>query len=261
VTEPREGFAEQYGEALDRWLADRDERALAEAYELGRTAVHEDLTLLNLASVHHDCLPDALDRETADAIGAFFCEALSAYEMVQRVLAAARETAAGERRQAAVLRQLSTFLGDASIAADGSESFDELLQLVAEHARELIGARRCVVRLSVDPGPRLRAVASADEEDETVGDPRDLDLLFAAIAPPGGSLRLTGAELSQHEALAQPVKGWLAASLTALDGRDLGLVQLFEKQGGDFSELDEAVLVQLAQMTSAAIERAQLYRG
>ena len=260
MSEARAVFVTQYCDAFGRWLADRDERALAEAYELGRTAVREGLTLLDLAAVHHDCLPDALDRETADVVGAFFCETLSAFEMVQRVLADAREAASVERRQAAVLRQLSTFLGDASIAADGSDSFEEMLQLVAEHARELLGARRCVARLSLDGAPPLRAVAAADGDAGADGDPRDLDLLFAAIAPPGGSLRLTGAELAQHEALATPVRGWLAASLTALDGRDLGLVQLFDKQDGDFSELDEAVLVQLAQMASAAVERAQLYR-
>ena len=83
--------------------------------------------------------------------------------MLQRVLADAREAATVERRQAAVLRQLSTFLGDASIAADGSDSFDEMLQLVAEHARELIGARRCVARLTLDGSRPLRAVAAADE--------------------------------------------------------------------------------------------------
>ena len=37
-------------------------------------------------------------------------------------------------------------------------------------------------------------------------------------------------------------------------------MQLFDKQDGEFTELDEAVLVQLAQMASAAVERAQLYR-
>ena len=260
MSEARDAFAHQYRAVFDRWLAERDERALAEAYELGRAAVREGLTLLDLASVHHDCLPSTLDRETVDAIGSFFCEALSASEMVQRVLADARETASVERRQAAVLRQLSTFLGDASIAADGSDSFDEMLQLVAEHARELIGAQRCVARLSLDGGRPLRAVAAAAEDGDTSGDPRDLDLLYAAIAPPGGSLRLTAAELARHEALVTPVRGWLAASLTALDGRDIGLVQLFDKQAGDFGELDEAVLVQLAQMASAAVERAQLYR-
>ena len=56
-----------------------------------------------------------------------------------------------------------------------------------------------------------------------------------------------------------PLRGWLAASLTALDGSDLGAIQLFDKQDGAFTGDDEAVLVHLAQMASAAIERTRLY--
>jgi GAF domain-containing protein len=39
----------------------------------------------------------------------------------------------------------------------------------------------------------------------------------------------------------------------------LGAVQLFDKQGAGFTMDDEAALVHLAQMTSAAVERAGLY--
>jgi GAF domain-containing protein len=38
------------------------------------------------------------------------------------------------------------------------------------------------------------------------------------------------------------------------------VVQLFDKDDGDFTELDEEVLMQLVQMASAAVERADLYR-
>jgi GAF domain-containing protein len=60
-------------------------------------------------------------------------------------------------------------------------------------------------------------------------------------------------------ALEVPARGWLAAPLAGLDGRELGLVHVFDKHGGDFSELDEELLVQLAQMGSAALERVRLY--
>ena len=58
----------------------------------------------------------------------------------------------------------------------------------------------------------------------------------------------------------RPLQGWLAASLTALDGSELGAIQLFDKQDGAFTVDDEAALVHLAQMTSAAVERARLYQ-
>jgi hypothetical protein len=46
----------------------------------------------------------------------------------------------------------------------------------------------------------------------------------------------------------------------ASHGSPLVLIQLFSKQDVEFTELDEAVLAQLAQMASAAVERTLLYR-
>ena len=56
-------------------------------------------------------------------------------------------------------------------------------------------------------------------------------------------------------------EGWLGASLTALDGGELGAIQVFDKQEGDFTGDDEAALVHLAQMVSAAVERARSYQA
>jgi GAF domain-containing protein len=274
-------FARRYVATLQRHLEQRDETSLTAAYELGRSAVREGSSVLELAVAHHDGLGRALDargssatdaRSLVDRAGEFFCEALAAFDMVQRVLYETREAAAAERRQAATLRRLSTFLADASIAVDAGGSVEEMLQLVAEHAREVIGANRCIARLSLErDGERVRHVARAGEDEEH-GDPAagprgDLETLYTAVAPRGRSVRLTGAELVAHPGFraldlgeGQPPRGWLAASLTTLDGRDLGVVQLFDKDDGDFTELDEEVLVQLVQMASAAVERADLYR-
>jgi hypothetical protein len=254
----------------------RDEGALSAAYELGREAVGQDLSVLDLATAHHDVLlsalehaasaggPEAVTRAAAD----FFLESLSAFEMVQRGLREAREAAAVERRHAAILRRLSSFLADASLGLDAAGSVDEMLQLVAEHARELIGAEYCVARLKPADGPdrTLEAVASVQEVPDDLVDASRFASLYDRVRPPSGSLRMTGAELARHPTHEgephQPTpRGWLAASLTALDGRDLGLIQLFDKRDADFSELDEAVLTQLAQMAAAAVERTQLYRS
>ena len=269
-------FAARYAAAFRRYEEDPDERELSAAYELGRSAVREGLGVLELAAAHHQTLVDTLSsspgRDVATVIRAgrdFFIESLSAFEMAQRVLQKARQDADLQRRQATLLRQLSTFLADASIALDAAGSLEEVLQLVAEHARETTGAGRCAARLSFDED-RDRAIVAVAEADpnQEASYPKDFDALYAALAPPAASVRMTGSQLANHPARRQledggvgdiPIRGWLAASLTALDGRDLGLIQVFDKEG-DFSELDEAVLVQLAQMASAAVERAQLYR-
>jgi hypothetical protein len=272
-------FQERYASAFDGYVHDPGEAALSVAYELGRSAVRRGLSVLDLASVHHDPLARAAARARSggdlDAVmgagGAFFLEALSTFEMVRRVLQEARETADVERRQAAALRQLSSFLGDASIALDASSSLAEMLQLVAEHAREVLDADSCLVRLVVD-AQELEADAAA-ERAAAPARASDLSALFAAVDAPGGSLRMSAAEVTRQRALptlgpktheagsATGAGGWLAARLRALDGRDIGLIQLSAPPGQEFSELDEAVLVQLAQMASAAVERAQLYSG
>ena len=53
---------------------------------------------------------------------------------------------------------------------------------------------------------------------------------------------------------------WLAASLSTIDGAELGAIQLFDKHDGPCTRDDEAALAHLAQTASAAIERARLYR-
>ncbi len=56
------------------------------------------------------------------------------------------------------------------------------------------------------------------------------------------------------------MRGWLAAPLTSRDGRNLGLIQISEKYEDEFTEQDEAILVQLAQMVSIAVENRRLFR-
>lgn len=272
-------FVRRYRDGFDAYLRDRDERALTEAYELGRSAVGQELNVLDLASAHQDVLLDSLrsdpdstsQEDVVRAAGDFFLEAVSAFEVVTRALRDARETALVERRHATILRHLSTFLADASLALDASESLHELVQLVAEHARELTGAERCAVRLTVDgEAPAIDAFAVDQYDASLESQLNGLLSLYRALEPPTGSIRMTSSDLARHReahALTGPEdargwkpRGWLAAALTSLDGRHLGLIQAFDKQTGDFSELDEAILVQLAQMASAAVERAQLYR-
>jgi signal transduction histidine kinase/ActR/RegA family two-component response regulator len=93
--------------------------------------------------------------------------------------------------------------------------------------------------------------------------------IYALVCRTNRPLRMTQAELEDHPAYMRfgaharhhpPMRGWLAAPLVGRDGRNLGLIQLSDKCDGEFTAEDEAVLVQLAQMASVAIENARLVK-
>ena len=269
-------FDTLYAAALADYLRDASEENLRTAYELGRQAVGRQLSVLDLAVAHHEalssCCAGAVDvrilSESLGAAGDFFLESLASFEMVQRGLGEAREAVRAERRQIALSRQLSGFLADATLASDGSESLEEMLQLVAEQARELVGAECCLATLIVEGASRgVDAVSFLESEPRWKPFVRWLDLpaICAFVRPRGESVRVGEDELGRLPffALADTerlVRGWLAASLTALDGGKLGLIQAFDKHDGDFTRDDEAALVHLAQMVSAAVERSAPYQ-
>ena len=264
-----EDFGERYAAALHAALADPGETALTSAYDLGRVAVRSELSVLDLAAIHHQALltevqaaadTSAAERATRTA-GDLFLESLSSFAMLERVLRERAEVARLEQRQAALLRRLSGFLGDASLAFDAHASLQEVLHLVAEHALEVVDADACSARLRPterDPSV-LEAAAQATPGELDPGAAGRLDDLYPTLRPDGGSVRLAPGELAEH--IPDATFAWLAAPFTALDGRRLGLLQLFAL--GDqrrFSDVDDAALTQLAQMASATFERIELYR-
>ena len=268
-------FLTGYASALADYLHDPSERSLRVAYELGREAVGRQLSMLDLTVVHQEALLPALaeasgpaeTQRVARAAGDFFLESLSSFEMVQRGFREAQEAARLERRQTEMSRQLSTFLADASLALDASDSLEEMLRLVAEQARELVGAECCIATVAMDGQPRTAEAASfAGADRPWAGFVRWLDLfaIYRFIRTCGGSVRLAGEQLLEQPQFGsaaghRPLREWLAAELTALDGSELGAIQLFDKQDGSFTRDDEAVIVHLAQMASAAVERTRLY--
>ncbi len=82
-----------YRVAFLQYLPRREEAALSRGYELGRTAVADGVSILELARIHHDVLLEAL-RETppeeltavATAASEFFLEVLATVDMTQRSL-------------------------------------------------------------------------------------------------------------------------------------------------------------------------------
>jgi GAF domain-containing protein len=69
-----------------------------------------------------------------------------------------------------------------------------------------------------------------------------------------------GAGAPVREPARRPEVGaWLGVALTALTGRALGCLHLMAAEAGAFTRIDEAVALQLAQMSAAAIERAEIH--
>jgi Phosphoserine phosphatase RsbU, N-terminal domain/GAF domain len=269
-------FQAAYTSALSGYVDTPTETALRVAYELGREAISRELSVLDLAVTHQQALSSVLAersgmaelQQVTVAAGDFFLESLSIFEMVQRGLKEARQAFLHERRHTEISRQLSNFLADASLALEASDSLAEMLRLVAEQARELIRADCCVATVSVD-GHRRTTEAVFDAEGDRRWRPfvrwLDLAAVQALVRSSGGSMRTDAGEVATLPlfvvgAIHPPIHGWLAAAMTTLDGSELGVLQLYNNQPAAFSAEDQAALVYLAQMASAAIERAGQYQ-
>jgi hypothetical protein len=263
-------FTSSYAFAFRRYVAHPNETLLRAAYELGRQAVERGLSVLDLGTAHHEAVRSALradpvPRDLEDVVSAaegFFVESLGAFEMVQRGFHEAREAAAQEKRQAAMVRRLSGVLADASLAIDGSASLKEMLDFVAEQARELTEATTCTVVVAEDGDAAVEAVAHTDPDLAWPSEAVWTELPFVVrgdFAPDvGGGADLQRQDLRDRDERRNDV---VSATLTSLDGRVLGRIEVAAKHGGGrFSELDEAVLVHLAQMVSAAVERAAFHQ-
>ena len=276
MSAPGAEFRRGYASAFAEHLAGPDEWTLRAAYELGRDAVARELSVLELAVVHHDLLVAALrgvsgpeaERLTA-AAGTFFMESLSAYEMVRRGFREAQDAAALERRHAQMIRRLSTFLGDASLAHDGPGTTAEMLQLVAEQARELVDASGCIVAVFARTRDASWTVASSPAG-LSEGSAASLEAQLLAVDEllwTRGATRMGREELERNPEIhvlpgadaGTPRRGWLGVPLVALDRRPLGSIQVFDFEPGGPTEVEEALVMHLAQMVAAAVERTRLY--
>ncbi|HET9222395.1 MAG TPA: histidine kinase dimerization/phospho-acceptor domain-containing protein, partial [Roseiflexaceae bacterium] len=205
----------------------------------------------------------------------YLVKPFSARELLARI--GAHLDLARERRNALESRQEHANrlrkLAEAGLAINSTLSLDDTLKLVTEQARDIVGAHQAITSMTA-AGTWAQAITAIDLSDkyaswrsyQPASDSIGIDSLVRDQNHP---LRLTQAELESHPAWQGlgveagrrlPMRGWLAAPLIARDGRNIGLIQLSDKYAGEFTEEDEAVLVQLAHMASVAIENARLYQ-
>ncbi len=88
-----DALTRDYRVAFLQYLPRHAEAPLTRGYELGRTAVTEGVSILELARIHHEVFLEALREtpveelpEVAAAASDFFLEVLATFDMAQRGL-------------------------------------------------------------------------------------------------------------------------------------------------------------------------------
>jgi PAS domain S-box-containing protein len=184
-----------------------------------------------------------------------------------RDVTAERRAAEAARRRAEQVRRLA----EVATRIPGDLDVPSIMNVVTEEARGLIGAHQAVSSFTSDQNwAQAINTVSLSEKYAAWRDydhPPDGSGIYSHVCRTNRPMRLTQAELEAHPAWRgfgkeagrhPPLRGWLAVPLIGRDGRNLGLIQLSDKYDGEFTEEDEGVLVQLAQMASVAVENARL---
>jgi signal transduction histidine kinase/DNA-binding response OmpR family regulator len=172
-----------------------------------------------------------------------------------------------QRKRAAQMRSLA----DASIAINTAGDVHGILRVAADRAALLIEAHQAVATATGGNGEAAPCARHLSERyalwraGSGLPESTCVCLPLSELDDP---VRLTQAELGSDSRFSEleharaqrvPMRGWLAAPLIGRGGLRLGLIQLSDKIGGaEFSEEDERVLVQLAQVAAVAIENMQL---
>jgi signal transduction histidine kinase/DNA-binding response OmpR family regulator len=167
------------------------------------------------------------------------------------------------------LQELAKLAAHLSTAHD----FISVIGFVTQIAREIVGAHAAVTRLTGETPERSLGLSVSWSDKYPAWRASQirfgnlaLDQLVCGVNRPQ---RLDERALNElpdarpagvDAAHSPPMRGWLAAPLLGRNGRNLGLVQLSDKYKGEFTDADEALLVQLAQTASIAIENARLYQ-
>jgi len=171
-------------------------------------------------------------------------------------------------QQAMGLRKLA----DAALAINSTLSLDEMLTVINDSAREIIGAHEAetVITARADLGTPELSRSFSPKYAGWASEGRHLDLnpVWSFVVSGGTVVRMTKDEVERSLAargLADAttghplLEGWLAVPIVSRDQETVGLIQVADKVDGDFTADDEVVLLQLAQLAAVAIGNAERY--
>jgi signal transduction histidine kinase/PleD family two-component response regulator len=156
----------------------------------------------------------------------------------------------------------------ASLAISAARSLGAIIEILTSVARDIVGVHQAITTtvLEQPAGDAFFAVSLSDKYAAWRGyrPCAGAEGVGALACERDGALRLSARELAARpeiEAAAAgeggpPVRGLLLATLTELDGRAVGTIQLSDKVDGEFTEDDEVLLLQIAQLGSIAVQNA-----
>jgi PAS domain S-box-containing protein len=161
-------------------------------------------------------------------------------------------------------------LAEAARTITSAPDMKTTVDAITEQARLIVGAHQAVVSMTQgsDWSQSITSVSLSDKYARwrTLDAPPTGSGIYAMACEKNQSIRMTQTELEAHfrwkgfGSFANdhpPMRGWLAVPLIGNKGENLGLIQLSDRFSDDFDEADEAIVVQLAQFASVAIEKAR----
>jgi PAS domain S-box-containing protein len=173
-----------------------------------------------------------------------------------------------EQRHSALLAKVA----QASRTLGSALSIKDIAEGLVEEVRDILEVHLAVVSLT--EGDRwsqaINAVSMSEKYAGYQGYAAKTDGsgIYAEVCRSNQAMRLTQEQLEAHpawkgfgpHAARHPaMRGWLAVPLIDRKGKNIGLIQASDKYEGDFTEQDEAILVQLASIVANGFENARLY--
>lgn len=182
-----------------------------------------------------------------------------------RIIGTAHDVTELRRESAQLETQVEQLqqLAEASVAIYAAEGLEETLEAATSHALRIVGAARARGSIAQRDRPGEALVYLADDD----GIDPDAAELLAAFEPLHHPIRLSRGQVDRHPQLADlpedvralARQGWMVVPLADILGGATGSIQLFEKAGGDFTDNDEALVVQVARITSLALQKSRLF--
>ncbi|MGH2340576.1 ATP-binding protein [Segnochrobactraceae bacterium EtOH-i3] len=169
-------------------------------------------------------------------------------------------------REQAYARQLEA-LAEATAELAAAPDLDVLLRTATDWIRVIIPAHQSIasVTRNADFAQAVHAISFSERYARwrDYDRPSDGSGIYRLVCRDNRPMRLTQAELVAHPAWRgfgvartehPPMRGWLAVPLIARDGGNLGLLQLTDRESGDFTAADESLLVQVARLVAVRLE-------